>query len=175
MNNVLKLTVPDGVPFIDFERDFDFPVAEVFRAHKEPELITQWLGPRGTNVEIDHYDFRTGGSYLYHHTGRDGVRYAFSGIFHTVRENAFAVQTFEFDGYPDVVSIEFLTLEDLGDGRCRLRGHSVYPSLEARDGMAQSGMETGMSDGYDRLDELLGSKVAGGAASDSPASGRARA
>jgi uncharacterized protein YndB with AHSA1/START domain len=175
MSNALKLTVPDGVPFIDFERDFDFPVSEVFRAHKDPELITQWLGPRGTNVEIDHYDFHSGGSYLYHHTGSDGVRYAFSGIFHTVRENDFAIQTFEFDGYPDIVSIEFLTFVDLGEGRCRLSGHSVYPSQEARDGMAQSGMESGMSDGYDRLDELLGSKVAGGAATGSTDSGRVRA
>ena len=139
MSNALKLTVPDGVPFIDWEREFDYPVADVFRAHKEPELITQWLGPRGTNVEIDHYDFRSGGSYLYNHTGPDGAKYAFSGLFHTVRETEFALQTFE----------------DLGDGRCRLRGHSVYPTQEARDGMAQSGMEGGMSEGYERLEELL--------------------
>ena len=155
MSNALKLTVPDGVPFIDWEREFDFPVADVFRAHKEPELISQWLGPRNTNIDIDHYDFRSGGTYLYNHTGPDGVTYAFSGIFHTVRENEFAIQTFEFSGYPDVVSIEFMNFEDLGDGRCRLRGHSVYPTQEARDGMAQSGMESGMTDGYERLEELL--------------------
>ncbi|NKX49932.1 SRPBCC family protein [Arthrobacter deserti] len=154
--NALKLTVPDGVPFIDYERSFDFPVAEVFRAHAGPELLAQWLGPRGTNVAVEHYDFRTGGSYLYRHTGPDGVTYAFSGVFHTVRENDFAVQTFEFSGYPDVVSMEFLTFEDLGGGRCRLRAHSVYPSQEARDGMAASGMESGLSEGYERLEELLG-------------------
>lgn len=154
--NALKLTVPDGVPFIDYERSFDFPVAEVFRAHADPELLAQWLGPRGTNVAVEHYDFRTGGSYLYRHTGPDGVTYAFSGVFHTVRENDFAVQTFEFSGYPDVVSMEFLTFEDLGGGRCRLRAHSVYPSQEARDGMAASGMESGLSEGYERLEELLG-------------------
>jgi hypothetical protein len=83
------------------------------------------------------------------------VAYSFNGIFHTVRENEFAIQTFEFSGYPDVVSIEFMNFEDLGDGRCRIRGHSVYPTQEARDGMAQSGMEAGMTDGYERLEELL--------------------
>jgi uncharacterized protein YndB with AHSA1/START domain len=166
MSNALKLTVPEGLPFIDFEREFDFPVADVFRAHKDPGLVTQWLGPRGYTMEVDHYDFRTGGSYLYRHTGPDGTSYAFSGIFHTVRENDFAIQTFEFDGYPDVVSIEFMTFEDLGGGRCRLRGHSVYPSQEARDGMAQSGMEGGMSEGYERLEELLSGAVPGGAASN---------
>jgi uncharacterized protein YndB with AHSA1/START domain len=162
MSNALKLTVPEGLPFIDFEREFDFPVAEVFRAHKEPELIAQWLGPRGTQVRIDHYDFRTGGSYLYRHTGPDGNSYAFSGVFHTVRTNEFAIQTFEFDGYPDVVSIEFLTFEDVGGGRSRLRGHAVYPSMEARNGMAQSGMEGGMSEGYERLEELLGQAFSSG-------------
>lgn len=156
MSNALKLSVPDHVPFIDFEREFDFPVAGVFRAHQDPELIKQWLGPRDLQMDIDHYDFRTGGSYRYIHTGPDGVPYTFSGIFHTVRENEFAIQTFEFDGYPDVVSIEFMTFEDLGGGRCKLTGHSVYPTQAARDGMAASGMEGGMTEGYERLDELLG-------------------
>lgn len=71
MSNALKLTVEDNVPFIDFERGFDFPVAEVFRAHKDPDLIEQWLGPRGLKMDIDHYDFHTGGSYRYIHTGPD--------------------------------------------------------------------------------------------------------
>ena len=113
-------------------------------------------------VEIEHYDFRTGGSYLYHHTGPDGASYAFSGIFHTVREDDFAVQTFEFSGYPDVVSIEFLTFEDLGNGRSRLRAHCVYPSQEARDGMASSGMESGLAECYEQLEELLAQPAAAG-------------
>jgi uncharacterized protein YndB with AHSA1/START domain len=160
MSNALTLTVPGDLPYIDYEREFEFPVAEVFRAHKDPELVAQWLGPRRLKMEIDHYDFRTGGSYRYTHVDPDGASYGFSGVFHTVRENEFAIQTFEFDGYPDVVSIEYLTFEDLGNGRSRIRGHSVYPTQEARDGMAQSGMEGGMTEGYERLDELLsGAKV----------------
>jgi len=160
MSNALTLTVPGDLPYIDYEREFEFPVAEVFRAHKDPELVAQWLGPRRLKMEIDHYDFRTGGSYRYTHLDPDGTAYGFNGVFHTVRENEFAIQTFEFDGYPDVVSIEYLTFEDLGNGRSRVRGHSVYPTQEARDGMAQSGMEGGMTEGYERLDELLsGTKV----------------
>ncbi|MDF9752210.1 SRPBCC family protein [Arthrobacter sp. ES3-54] len=160
MSNALTLTVAEGLPFIDYEREFEFPVSEVFRAHKDPELIAQWLGPRRLTMTIDHYDFRTGGSYRYTHLDPDGTSYGFNGVFHTVRENDFAIQTFEFDGYPDVVSIEYLTFEDLGNGRSRIRGHSVYPTQEARDGMAQSGMEGGMTEGYERLDELLsGAKV----------------
>ena len=157
MTNALQLSVPDGVPFIDYSREMDFPVADVFNAHRDPDLISQWLGPRGMKMDMDHYDFVTGGTYRYTHTGPDGVPYDFSGIFHTVRENEFAIQTFEFSGYPDVVSIESLTFEDLGNGRTRLTSHGVYPTMEARDGMASSGMEDGLGQGYERLEELLAS------------------
>jgi uncharacterized protein YndB with AHSA1/START domain len=154
MSNPLKVDAPAGVPFVDWEREFDAPVEAVFRAHKEPELIKQWLGPRSYEMDIDTYDFRTGGRYRYLHRA-DGEEYAFNGVFHVVRENEFAIQTFEFEGFPDVVSIESMTFEALDDGRSRVRGHSTYPSMEARDGMVSSGMESGMSEGYDRLDEIL--------------------
>ena len=87
-------------------------------------------------------------------TNADG-EFAFNGVFHVVRENEFAIQTFEFEGFPDVVSIESLTFERLDGNRTRLKGHAVYPALEARDGMVQSGMEHGMVEGYQKLDELL--------------------
>jgi uncharacterized protein YndB with AHSA1/START domain len=154
MSNPLKVDAPAGVPFVDWEREFDAPVEAVFRAHKEPELIKQWLGPRSYEMDIDTYDFRTGGRYRYLHRA-DGEEYAFNGVFHVVRENEFAIQTFEFEGFPDVVSIESMTFEALDDGRSRVRGHSTYPSMEARDGMVSSGMESGMSEGYERLDEVL--------------------
>ncbi len=155
MTNPLKIDVPDGVPFIDFEREFDAPVEAVFRAHKEPDLIKQWMGPRDYTSDIEVYEFETGGRWRYVQRNEAGEAYAFNGVFHVVRENEFAIQTFEFEMIPDVVSIESLTFEDLGNGRSRVRGHATYPSLEARDGMAQSGMESGMSDGYQRLDDLL--------------------
>lgn len=155
MSNPTTITIPDGMPFIAISREFDAPVDALFRAHKEPELIKQWLGPNGYDMEIECFDFSTGGRYRYVHVDPEGNRYAFNGVFHVVRENEFAIQTFEFEGYPDVVSIEALTFVDLGDGRTRLDIHSAYPSLESRDGMAQSGMETGVTEGYERLDVIL--------------------
>jgi len=154
MSNPLKVEAPEGVPFIDWEREFDAPVEAVFRAHKEPDLIKQWLGPRRYEMDVESYDFRTGGRYRYLHRV-DDEEYAFNGVFHVVRDNEFAIQTFEFEGYPDVVSIESMTFEALDNGRSRVRGHSTYPSMEARDAMVESGMEGGMSEGYERLDEVL--------------------
>jgi len=154
MSNTLKVTAPEGLPFVDFEREFDAPVAAVFAAHKDPALVAQWMGPDGYTAEIAEWDFTSGGRW--HMTHIDGdQKYEFRGTFHTVRENEFAIQTFEFLGYPDVVSIESMTFTDLGDGRTRLTGHSVYPTVEARDGMVQSGMETGMSEGYVRLEKIV--------------------
>ncbi|MGH3361211.1 MAG: SRPBCC family protein [Nocardioides sp.] len=157
MSNKLTVTAPEGLPYIDFDREFDAPVEAVFRAHQDPELLRQWMGPDGYEMDIDHHDFTDQGSYRFVHRSPDGEEYAFRGCFHTVRANEFAIQTFEYEGMPDQVSIEFLTLTDLGEGRTALHAHAVYPSLEARDAMVESGMETGASDGYDKLDELLAS------------------
>lgn len=153
--NALTVTAPEGVQYVDFVREFDAPVAAVFRAHAEPDLVKQWLGPDGYDVEIERFTFVTGGGYRYIHRAPDGEEYAFNGVFHVVRPNDFAIQTFEYEGFPDAVSIESMRFEDLGDGRTRLVGHSVYPSQEARDGMISSGMERGMTEGYNRLDQLL--------------------
>ena len=157
MSHPLNIDAPSGKPWIDFTREFDAPVEAVFNAHRDPELVRQWLGPRGYEMDIERWDFTSGGGYRYTHRDGDNV-YGFHGTFHTVRDNELAIQTFEFEGFPDIVSIESMTFEDLGGGRSRIRGHSVYPSLESRDGMVASNMETGMSEGYERLDELLAAR-----------------
>ena len=115
---------------------------------------------RDYETDIEIYDFRTGGRWRFVQRNQEGEEYAFNGVFHVVRENEFAIQTFEFEMFPEAVSIESLTFEDLGDGRSRVRGHATYPSLEARDGMVSGGMETGMTDGYQRLDDLLATLLA---------------
>lgn len=155
MTNALTITAPDGVPFVDFERQIDAPVAAVFNAYKDPELVKQWLGPNGYEMEVERYDFTTGGGYRYVHRGPDGDEYTFNGVFHVVRENELAIQTFEFEGVPGVVSIESITFDDLDGVSTRIRVHAVYPSLEARDGMVASGMEHGVREGFERLDALV--------------------
>ncbi len=154
MGHDLHLTVPDGVPYIDFERDFDFSVADVFRAHADPELFRQWIGPRGMETHIAHHDCRTGGSYRYLHVS-GGDEYGFHGSFHEVRPSELIVQTFTFEGAPDGVALEKLVFEDLGDGRTRLHAQSLVDSLEGRDQWLASGMETGVEEGYAKLDALL--------------------
>lgn len=88
------------------------PVAALFRAHAEPDLVRQWLGPHGVEISLERWDFRAGGGYRYVHSDENSS-YAFNGVFHRVREDL-VIQTFEFEGAPDMVNIEFLWFEDLG-------------------------------------------------------------
>jgi uncharacterized protein YndB with AHSA1/START domain len=155
MTHSLTLNVPVDTLAMEFTREFDAPVAAVFRAHAEPDLVKQWLGPGRNTMDIERFDFRTGGGYRYVHRGPDGDEYWFNGVFHRVRENELIIQTFEFEGAPDMVNIEFMTFEDLGDGRTRLSGRSICPNTEARDALLASGMEGGMTESFDRLDAVL--------------------
>ena len=157
MSNALTIEAPEGVPWIDFTREFDAPVAALFNAHRDPHLVRQWLGPNGYEMTIQRWDFISGGSYRYIHRNPEGMEFAFHGLFHTVRDNEFAIQTFEFEGAPDEVAIEFMWFEDLGDGRSRLRGRSIGRTVEGRDAMIASGMERGMHEGYERLEALVAS------------------
>jgi uncharacterized protein YndB with AHSA1/START domain len=130
-------------------------VEAVFRAHADPELYRQWVGPRRLDNTITHWDFRTGGGYGFEQKDTDGSVYAFRGVIHTVVENELIIQTFEFLGAPNEVSLDLLRFEPLPGGRTRLAGHSVFPSKEALEAMIASGMEYGMREGYEQLDELL--------------------
>jgi uncharacterized protein YndB with AHSA1/START domain len=149
-----EITADPDVPLVRIVREFDAPPEKVFRAHTDPELIVQWLGPRRHQMRIDHFDCRTGGSYRYLHES-DGNQYAFHGCFHEVRPSELIVQTFTFEGYPDGVALERLLLEDIGNGRTRLTATSLVDSFQDRDAFLASGMETGVNEGYERLDELL--------------------
>ncbi len=149
-----QIVADPDLPMVRIIREFDAPPAKVFRAHTDPELVAQWMGPRSTQARIDHWDCRTGGSWRYVATQGD-QEYGFRGCFHEVRPNELIVQTFTFEGMPDGVALEKLVLEDLGDGRTRLTATSLTDSFEARDAMLASGMDVGVREGYERLDEVL--------------------
>ena len=148
-----KVTAEPGVPFIDITREFDAPRELVFRAHTDPELLTQWLGGDFEMV-VDHFELRDGGTWRYTHRDGEGNEYAFHGVFHGMPTPERMVQTFEFEGAPGHVALDTLTLEER-HGRTIVRIHSVHQSVEARDAMVAGGMESGLDAGYRRLDELI--------------------
>lgn len=142
------------LPIIRMTRDFDATPAELLLAHTDPDLYARWVGPHGSKIEIIDWDATNGGRWRY--VGwLDGVGFAFRGCFHTVAEDHI-VQTFTYEGQPDDVCLETLRFEDLGDGRTRLHAQSLVDSFEGRDQWLASGMETGVEQGYAKLDALIG-------------------
>lgn len=142
-----------SVPIVRITRDFTATPAQLMRAHTDPELFARWVGPDGMDTRIDYWDARDGGSWRYV-ASRDGVDYAFRGCFHEVADDRI-VQTFSFEEMPESVALETLRFDDLGDGRTRLHAQSLVDSFEGRDAWLASGMETGVEQGYAKLDALL--------------------
>jgi uncharacterized protein YndB with AHSA1/START domain len=151
-----QIIAEPGTLQIVISREFDAPRELLFRAHTDPELLAQWHGPRTLALSVDRLEARDGGRWRYIHRDADGNEYGFRGVFHGTPSPDGIVRTFEFEGAPGHVSLETLTLEDHG-GRTLLRANAVFQSVEARDAHIQSGMESGVNDSMERLDELLDS------------------
>lgn len=156
MANKTMVTAEHGKQELFITREFDAPRELVFRAHTDPAIYVQWVGPYGLTMNIEQWDCRDGGAYRYTHE-RGGHTYAFFGVNHEVLAPERIVGTFEFDGLPERghVIMGKTTFEELPGGRCRVVHQSVFFSVADRDGMVQSGMERGVSDGYEKLDALL--------------------
>lgn len=155
MNSAQAVIKADkDVPLIRITRDFHATPAQLLKAHTDPAVFARWVGPDGMDTRILEWAARDGGSWRYV-ASRDGQEFGFRGCFHTVREDKI-VQTFTFEGMPDDVSLETLWFEDLGDGRTRLHAQSLVDSFEGRDAWLASGMETGVDQGYAKLDALVG-------------------
>ena len=156
-SNRTEIHVDDEVPFVRITREFDHPVAKVFRAHADPALVAQWMGPRSLTNEMVRWDCETGGGYRFVQR-RDDEEYWFHGSFHDVVPDELIVQTFTFDGMPEGVALEKLRFEALDGGtRTRLTTTSLVDSFADRDAFVASGMETGVVEGYEHLDDLLAS------------------
>jgi uncharacterized protein YndB with AHSA1/START domain len=150
----LQLTAEPGVPQIVIAREFEASRELLFRAYTDPELLAQWLGPRRMSMTVHSYDLRDGGAWRFTHRDPEGNAYGFHGIFHGTPSPEGIVRTFEFEGAPGHVSLETLTFEERG-GKTLVRTNAVFQSVEDRDAMIESGMESGVNEGMERLDELL--------------------
>lgn len=138
---------------IRVERIFDAPLDRVWAACTDIELLKQWWG-RGNEIVVEKWEFERGGHWRFveHH---DGETSGFEGRFREITPKQRVVQSFEWDGMPAHVCIETAEYEDLGDGRTKLVTTSLFHTPEERDGMLQSGMESGMTESYAALDALL--------------------
>ncbi len=156
MANKTEVIAEAGKQELFIKREFDAPRELVFRAHTDPEIYVKWIGSHGMTMTIQNWECRDGGSYRYTHE-RGGHRFAFFGVYHEVLAPQRIIGTFEFDGLPERghVILGITTFEELPGERCRVVNQSVFRSFTDRDGMVASGMERGVSDGYEKLDSML--------------------
>ena len=154
--NKTTIKAEPGKQELFITREFDAPSELVYKAHIDPELYVQWLGPRGYEMVLETFEPYSGGRWRYVHKDNDGNEFGFHGVFHEMSPERM-IQTFEFEGLPEKghVILDSMKLEPLPGNRTRISIHSVYQSVEDRDGMIQAGMETGLNQGYEKLDELL--------------------
>jgi uncharacterized protein YndB with AHSA1/START domain len=153
-----KVTLPSDLE-IQVTREFDAPRDVVFKAMTDPKLIPQWWGPRRATTIVDKMDVRPGGSWRFVSREAGGTENAFRGQYREIIPSEKIVQTFEWEPMAGHISVETATLTDLPDGRTLFTTRSVFSSKEDRDGMVQSGMESGLRETYERFDEVLASRV----------------
>ena len=154
--NKTTITAEPGKQELFITREFDAPRELVFKAHTDPKLFVQWLGPHGYEMVLKTFEPVSGGRYRYIHKDQDGNEYGFNGTFHEMSVERM-IQAFEFEGLPERghVSLDSMTLDELPGKRTKITIHSVFQSVADRDGMIQSGMERGVREGHERLDGLL--------------------
>ena len=154
--NRVTVTAEPGKQELFITREFDAPRELVFKAHIDPKLYVQWLGPHGYEMILETFEPVSGGRYRYIHKDKDGNKYGFHGTFHEMSEDLM-IQTFEFEGLPERghVTLDIMRLESLPGGRTKITIQSVFQSVSDRDGMVQAGMEKGVREGYERLDDIL--------------------
>lgn len=135
------------------ERVFATPRERLWRAYTDPQQVAQWWG-RGNRLRIERMEVERGGRWRFVEHADDGI-YGFEGRYREVTPPERIVQTFEWDGMPGHVCVSTTTFEDLGDGRTRVVTLSLFHTTGERDGMLQSGMETGLKQSYAALERLL--------------------
>jgi uncharacterized protein YndB with AHSA1/START domain len=150
----LKVVADPGTHEIVITRSFDAPRERVFKAFTDPEAVAQWWGLRGGEITVDELEARPGGRWRFIQRHGNGSEDAFHGVYHDVVAPERIVYTFEYEGMPGHVLLETITFEEQ-DGRTLMTDSSVFQSVADRDGMLQSGMETGAAESMDQLDEYL--------------------
>jgi uncharacterized protein YndB with AHSA1/START domain len=149
-----KVIAEPGKPTILITREFDAPRDLVFEACSKPELVKRWWGPRNTSFVVCQIDFRVGGSWRYVLRGPSGREEGFGGVYREIVPVERIVQTSVFDPFPQAESVETCLLTALGQ-RTLLTVTVVHKAVEFRDGHVQAGMEGGLQQTHERLDELL--------------------
>jgi uncharacterized protein YndB with AHSA1/START domain len=147
-----EIIIEPGKQDIVFKKVFDAPREIVFRALTDPSLVPSYWGPAQYETIVEVMEPREGGRWRYIQRGAEG-EFGFHGVYHEVTPDRI-VQTSEFEGAPGIPALEWAELEER-DGKTYYTAVSLAPSVEVRDAVVASGMESGARELYDRLEQLI--------------------
>jgi uncharacterized protein YndB with AHSA1/START domain len=142
---------------IRMSRVFEATPAQIYKIFTDPNSIPKWWGPAYLTTRVDVMDVKPGGKWRFIQSTPDGKEFAFSGKYIEIVPNVRTVSTFEFEPMPGHVIIETVTFEEF-NGKTRVTTLSLFQNSEDMEGMLQSGMESGASESWDRLESLLSNK-----------------
>jgi uncharacterized protein YndB with AHSA1/START domain len=135
-------------------REFDAPRHLVYKAYTTPELVKRWWNAKRGEVTVAEIDLRVGGTWRYVMVTDDGFEVGFHGEYREIVPNERLVSTELYEGVPDgEPTLNTLTLTET-DGRTTMTILVEAPSREVRDAIIDSGMEAGMQDAMDLLEEI---------------------
>lgn len=149
-----KLTFPSDTQ-IHITREFAAPQHLVYKAVTTPELVKRWWNAKRGEVTSAEIDLREGGKWRYVMAG-EGFEVAFHGEYREIVPNERIVSTEAYEGAPDPdanATLNTMTLSET-DGTTTLTVLIDCPSPEVRDAIVESGMEAGLQDAYDLLEEV---------------------
>jgi uncharacterized protein YndB with AHSA1/START domain len=147
-----KVTLPTDEQIL-ITREFDAPKHLVYKAFTTPELVMRWWHANRGEVTSAEIDLRVGGSWRYVTVTDDGAEFGWHGEYREIVPNERIVSTEVFEGFPDAEAVNTMTLTEV-DGRTALTVLVQHTSKEHRDGHVNSGMEAGMQDAFDLLEQV---------------------
>ena len=150
-----KLTFPSDTQIL-ITREFAAPKDLVYKAVTTPELVARWWNAKRGEVTVCEIDLRVGGKWRYVMQTPEGFEVGFHGEIRELVPNERVVQTEAYEGVPnpdDNPTVNTMTLTE-NDGRTTMTVLVDCPSAEVRDAIVQSGMEAGLQDAYDLLEEV---------------------
>jgi len=151
MEQKTKIHAEDGKQELTITREFDLPVALLFRAYAEPELIEQWMGTKVLMFEGKKY----GGYQIETRDPKGNVAFKASGTFHEFKPDQKITRTFEMDNTPFGVQLEICEFEPLTDDTCKLNMHVIYESVNQRDEVLKLPFAQGINWAHNRLEEIV--------------------
>ena len=154
MERKTKIDAKPGRQDLVITRDFELPLELLFKAYVEPEIVEQWMGTKVIKLES-----RAHGGWRFETTDPKGNVHGFNGVIHEFEVNQKITRTFEMEGTPFPVHLEFLEFQSLSDDRSKLTMHIIYKSVEHRDEMLKLPFEFGINMAHDRLQEVVGKSL----------------